>query len=227
MSKQKSRGVIFLMLVVLAASAVPAKGQGMRLGGVLGGGAAFSSYSAITGEELGFFLAGDPSLWNDSESVAGGMFQIGATLELPLTQGVNVLTGLLLQGKELKYRYPKNTDTDDLDVSVTYTSLTIPLGLRGYAGWLLVGGGVYFGLTDEATFKVEYESASEEVDVSIENDIGLFLDLGLAIPVSESVNIELFARYEHQANKLYDDPDVITDIKQRSLSLNIGVSVGL
>ena len=139
MFKQKLSGVIFLMLFVLAASAVPAKGQGIRLGGVLGGGAAYSSYSAWTGEELGLFLAGDPSLWNDSESVAGGIFQIGATLELPLTQGINVLTGLLLQGKELKYRYPKNTDTDDLDFSVSYTSLTIPLGLRGYIGWLLIG----------------------------------------------------------------------------------------
>ena len=212
MFKQKISGVILLMLVSLAASAVPAIGQGMRLGGVLGGGAVYSSYSAWTGEELGFFLAGDPSLWNDSESVAGGMFQIGATLEFPITQSVNLLTGLLLQNKELKYRYPKNTNTDDFDFSVTYTSLTIPLGLRAYLSWLLIGGGVYFGLTDEATFKAEYESASDEVDVSIENDIGLFLDLGLAIPVSESVDIELFARYEHQANKLYDDPDVITDI---------------
>ena len=75
------------------------------------------------------------------------MFQIGATLELPAHARTSiVLAGLLLARiKELEYRYPKNTDTDDLDLSVTYTSLTIPLGLRAYLGWLLIGGGVYSG----------------------------------------------------------------------------------
>jgi hypothetical protein len=60
--------------------------------------------------------------------------------------------------------------------------------------------------------------------LAIDDDFGFYVELGFDIPLGERISLDLGARYERGLVTIYDEEDVITDIKTRALFFGVGLS---
>ncbi len=70
-----------------------------------------------------------------------------------------------------------------------------------------------------------YHRYKEDVKLKTNNDLGLFFDLGLNFNVSENGNLLTYIRYKRGITDVYDEEDIITNIKMRSILLNIAYGI--
>lgn len=222
-------------LIVLVFSFVSVSAYAHEVGttyiNISGGlGISSASYEAWTGETVGLEL-GDPpdvTLVDDAETRPGGAVNFGADFNYFLAENLSLLGGLYYDYRSFKTVYPKNTSTDDLEISFDFSFLTIPVGFRYYADILLLGGGLYYGilLTADGEAKAGSTTLSEGELEDTNDDVGIFLDLGLRFDVSETGGFITYLRYKHGLVNVFDEEDVIvTDIKLVDLTLNFGYSM--
>lgn len=183
---------------------------------------------AYKGSEVGLYMAGDPTLFDDAEIEPSLAYSLGGMFDYFLTDTFALSVGLLYEKAPVKVVYPKNTASEDLEFILDTSFLTIPIGAHFYSGILVVGGGLYLGaiLTDDA--EIKYGSTTLDVELEeTNNDLGFFIDLGVNIDLSEESNLLLYARYKRGFVNIYDEEDVITDIQIRTLTLNVAYGIRL
>jgi len=100
--------------------------------------------------------------------------------------------------------------------------------MRIYFDYFYLGGGLYYGLADtaqvEVTYTTIYGTTTEETDEDFDDDFGLYVDLGLDIPLSQVVSLDLGMRYEYGLKYVYSNEDaIITDIRMKALLFSVGL----
>jgi hypothetical protein len=212
--------LLFIMtLFTSTALAIEAGRYRLSLSGGLGisGGEA----EAISGSELGSLL-GDPTLFKDGKIEESTAYNFGFGIDYFIIDRLSLVSGLYYASKPIKLVYPKNTSAVDLEFIFDTTYLVIPLGVRYYISWLFFGGGVYYGLIVDDAAEMKAGSYSEDVELDMNNDFGFFLDLGIDISITETRSIVIFARFERGLTYIYDEVDIITDVKTAAITFNLG-----
>ncbi len=180
----------------------------------------------ISGSDMGVLMGGNSSLFKNGENDVSFAYSIGAMFDYFMTDSLALTSGLSYDRSPYKLTYPKNTATEDLEFTVDFAFLTVPIGFHYYyENFLLIGGGFYFGKTISDDSELKYGSTKEDVKLETKNDIGLFLDLGLNFELSETNNILAYVRYKRGLSNVYDEEDVVTDIKMRTLTLNLAYGI--
>lgn len=218
-----------VVLSVALAFAVPVLADGrqtgdMQIGGLLSLGVTSADLTAWNGASVGNVLAGDPTLWGDGSldpDVGGGF---GFSFRYFLTDALALNTGLHFVAKSFTLVYPARTASSDLELSGTAYFATVPLGLRYVADIFYAGGGLYYGMAGEMDTDTSYGGTTASDSVAIDDDFGFYVELGLDIPLGERLSLDLGARYERGLVSIYDEDDVITDIKTRALFFGVGLS---
>ncbi len=221
--------LIAAVLSLSLAGAVPALAEGrqagdMQIGGLLSLGVSSVDATVWTGASVGNVLAGDPTLWGDGSmdpDAAGG---VGFSFRYFLTDNLALNTGLHFVAKSFTLVYPARTASSDLEMGGTAYFATVPLGLRYVADIFYAGGGLYYGLAGDMDTETSFGGNTVTDSVSIDDDFGLYVELGVDIPLGERLSLDLGARYERGLVTIYDEDDVITDIKTRALFFGVGLS---
>jgi len=181
---------------------------------------------AVYGSALGAGLFGDATLFKDAESEMSFAYSIGAMFDYFIIDNLSITTGLSYDKTPYKFKYPRNTALNDLEISMDFAFITIPIGIHYYYDeLLLVGGGFYYGIITSDDSEIKAGSYKEDVKLKTNNDLGLFFDLGLNFNVSENGNLLTYIRYKRGITDVYDEEDIITNIKMRSILLNIAYGI--
>lgn len=219
--------IFFSVSLLLFASNVWAYEKGSYFINFSGGlGISTGNADTWSGSSLGIYLNGDPTLYDDAENKPDLAVNFGVDINYFLSESFTFLTGLYYDSLPFKTVYPGNTASNDLELTTDFRFLTIPAGMRVYFDLLFFGGGVYYGilLSDDA----EIKSGSTSVDVELENtknNFGFFVDLGLYFDLSETNGLILYARYKRGLVNVYEEEDMLTNIKLIDLTLNFGYSI--
>ncbi len=215
--------IITMALLVIGGPAFAAGPGEVRLIFSGGLGASGASYTAWTGRDVGVWMLGDPTLFNNGESEVQAAWNIGIGAGYYFNETLSLITGLYYDSKPLKFVYPRNTALNDLVFEVNAAFITVPVGLRVHLNAFFFGGGLYAGflVNDDVDIKAgDVTIATGELDGN--SEFGLFVDVGVDFSVSEKGSILVFARYEHGLSYYYNKEDIVTDIKTRSLQFNVG-----
>jgi hypothetical protein len=217
--------IVFILLLISISSFArePGNSQIIPHFGIGYSGADFKSWS---GSDLGFYLVGDPTVLDNAELEYSMAYNWGADI-VYFISSLAIVTGLIYEYKPVLIVYPKKTATKDFELKAELDFITIPIGVRYYLDIFYFGGGVYYGT---AVGKADTETRAaytETGSIDINNDFGLFLDIGLNYNFGEEIGIDIYLRYERGLVEIYDEEAIITDIKTRAFYLNAGVSYNL
>ena len=191
-----------------------------------GAGACTVEANAWSGSDLGNYLGGDPTLFNDAEAEADSAVNFGGDF-IYFISNVALTTGLMYERKDFIITYPKNTASTDLKYEISSKFLTVPLGLRYYFEIFYLGGGIYYGRALDDADVTATAVTTAEFELEIDDDFGIFFDFGANYLFTETIGIDVYLRYEHGISEIYSENDLITDIKTRTLFINVGVSINL
>jgi hypothetical protein len=157
---------------------------------------------AISGSEMGSLFFGDPTRFKDGEIEESSAYNFGVGIDYFITDKLSLVSGLYYASKPIKLVYPKRTSPVELEFIFDTTYLIIPI-------------------VDDAA-EIKYGSVSEDVELDMNNDFGFFLDLGTDISITETSSILIFARFERGLTYIYDEVDIITDVKVAAITFNLG-----
>lgn len=221
--------LIAAVLLLALAGAMPVFAEGrqagdMLIGGLLSLGISNADATVWDGASVGNFLAGDPTLWGDASLDPGAAGGLGFSFRYFLTDSLALGTGLHFVAKSFTLVYPARTASSDLEIECTAYFATVPLGLRYVADIFYAGGGLYYGMAGDMDTETTAGGITAKDTLSIDDDFGLYVELGVDIPLGERLSVDLGARYERGLTTIYDDDDVITDIKTRALFFGVGLS---
>ncbi len=221
--------LIVVIVAAAVAAAAPAFADGrqagdMQVGGLLSLGVSSADATVWTGASVGNYLAGDPTLWGDASMDPGGAGGIGFSFRYFLTDELALNTGLHFVAKSFTVVYPARTAFDDLELECTAYFATVPLGLRYVADIFYAGGGLYYGMAGDMDTETTVGGDTVTDSLAIDDDFGFYVELGFDIPLGERISLDLGARYERGLVTIYDEEDVITDIKTRALFFGVGLS---
>jgi hypothetical protein len=183
-------------------------------------GATVSDFEYVVGSDVGYYMFGNSTLFNNAEeSTDGGLaYNIGVMYDYFVFDRFSVTFGLSYDSNPVSYKYPKRTAANDLEIDIKFAFITIPVGVHYYFfDHLLVGGGMYLGIPVRDDFEMKYGSAKASDELTTNNDFGMFFDLGYNFDITEQHNILLSMRYKHGFSKVYSDDDMITNIKLSTL----------
>jgi hypothetical protein len=185
-----------------------------------GFGVSTADFEYIVGSDVGYYMFGNSTLFNDIEESDEGdlAYSIGVMYDYFVFDKFSVTVGLSYDNNPLSYKYPKRTASNDLEINMKFAFITIPLGVHYYFfEHLLFGGGLYLGIPVRDDFEVKYGYSKASDELPTDNDIGMFFDLGYNFNINDQHNILLSMRYKHGLSKVYSDDDMITNIKIRTL----------
>ena len=193
-------------------------------------GASTADCTAWSGSSLGGFFFGDTTLWDDPTIEADTSGGVGISYRYFFNSNMALTTGLNILYKSFSVNYPANTAIDDLTISYGTTYTIVPVGVRAYFELFFIGAGFYYGFASDADVEMTYTTIfgqeSEKTTLDFNNDFGLYIDLGLDIPLSEIMSLEIGMRYEHGLSTVYkEENDLVTDIKTRALLFNVGLGI--
>jgi hypothetical protein len=83
----------------------------------------------------------------------------------------------------------------------------------------MIGSGLYVGIPILDDIKMTYGSQEFTSEMAVNNDVGIFFDLGYKFTITAADSILLSMRYKHGLTTVYDTDDVIKNIKIHSLYL--------
>lgn len=191
-----------------------------------GGGISFAEYKAWSGSELGLFLMGDPTLFKNDEYAYPVLWGAGVMVDYFISGNLAFTCGLSYDHSEFRTEYLLNGPYgEDLTLRVDFNFLTVPVGVHYYfSEYFLAGGGLYLGRLISDDFYVNDESGGS---IGGHDDIGIFLDMGLNFNITDSNSIMAFVRYKHGLVKVYDEEDIVTDIKLRTVTVNLAMGFRL
>jgi len=230
MNKHTLLTVVFSIALAWAMTgSVSARQAGdMQIGGLLSLGASNVDATVWTGSSVGYYLDGDPTLWGNASIDPGTAGGIGLAFRYFLTDNLALNTGLHFIAKTFNLTYPARTALSDLEIEATAYFMTVPLGLRYAADIFYAGGGFYYGMAGdmdtETTVETTVGTIKSKDTLPIDDDFGFYVELGLDIPLGERLSLDLGARYERGLTKIYDDDDLVTDIKTRAIFFGLGLS---
>jgi opacity protein-like surface antigen len=197
-----------------------------QISGVLYLGASNANCTLWSGRTLGIVVDSDPTLWSDPSTEANAAGGLGFSYRYFATENVALCTGLNLIYKSFTVNYPAYTAIDDLTLDISNTYVIIPAGMRIYFDYFYLGGGLYYGLAGtaqvEVTYTTIYGTTTKKTDEDFDDDFGLYVDLGLDMPLSDIISLDLGMRYEYGLKSVYSNEDaIITDIKMKALLFNV------
>lgn len=220
---------LFMMVLLCISSSLFAYSPGTKLlYGGFGFGLSSADSDALSGAEFGLLKDSDPELYKNSECEPAFTYSAGAALDYFFMKDFAVTAGLSYDSTPVKISYDKNTAPDDVEYTYNLAFLTVPVGVHYFIeDMLLVGGGFYFAkdVSNDARSKEGYERDSMHLRVN--NDFGIFLDLGGNFKVTDKGSILAFIRYKHGLVDVYDETDIISDIQMRALTLNVAYGIRL
>ncbi|HSV98121.1 MAG TPA: outer membrane beta-barrel protein [Spirochaetota bacterium] len=226
MNKQ-TLSIVFLAVAMVAAVpvfAVEREAGMMQLGGSLSLGVSSADATVWSGPSVGWYLDGDPTLWGDASIDPGAAGGLGFSFRYFLTDALALSTGLHFVAKSFTVVYPARTAVSDLELECTAYFATVPLGLRYVADIFYAGGGLYYGMAGDMDTETTVGGFTVEDTLSIDDDFGFYVELGVDVPLGERLSLDLGARYERGLTTIYDEDDVVTDIKTRALFFGAGLS---
>ncbi len=216
-----------LILFSLSATSLFAFQSGeFRLYPTFGIGMSNASGKAWSGAQVGEFINGDSSLFKNAESKQSLCWNFGASFDYFFNESLALTSGLLYESKPFKVVYPKNTAAKDLELTGNFKFLTIPLGVKYYIGMFFFGGGAYYSLFLSNNAEVKYGSSSSGGDLeNTKNDLGIFVDLGMNFNITDNTNLLVFGRYQRGLVNVYEENDMLTNIKMTAITLNISYGI--
>jgi len=217
--------LIIMFMVGTAYAGSPGEVRYMFSGGVGVGG---SSSTVWSGADTGDLLLGDTTLFKDAEQELCASWNLGAGADYFITESVSLYAGFYYDSNLLRYVYERNTALNDLVFEVNADFMTIPLGIHFNTGQFFLGGGVYAGFLVNDDFEImggDVTIATGELGAN--NEFGIFLDAGIEIPMGERGDLLLFGRYQNGLSYFYNDEDIISDIRTRSLQFNVGYAFSM
>lgn len=220
--------VLIISFFLLVTTQLFAREGSSQLSGVLYLGASNADCTLWSGSTLGIVVDGDPTLWSSPSTEANGAGGLGFNYRYFANENVALCTGLNMIYKSFTVNYPAYTAIDDLTLDISNTYIIIPAGMRMYFDYFYIGGGLYYGLAGtaqvELTYTTIYGTTTEKTDEEFDDDFGLYVDLGLDIPLSDVVSLDLGIKYEYGLKSVYSNEDaIITDIKMKALLFNAGL----
>lgn len=189
----------------------------------MGVGAGGGSASAYSGTTLGTSL-GNSTLYNDPSINIKTSFNMGAGYDYFLGDVVAFTTGLYYAYKPFSVTYPRKTATTDLKIDLGFSFIEIPFGLHFYFGGFYAGGGFYYAII--AGHSASVSSGTTNVNFkldSVHSPLGLFIDLGYNFSLNDTTIFCINGKYKRDLSKVYDSPDMLTNIMLSDLSINIGI----
>ncbi|MGB4268402.1 MAG: outer membrane beta-barrel protein [Spirochaetota bacterium] len=225
----KQKLLLFMAMFCFMAVPLLAHETGLQIAPNLYLGASGADFTYWSGSTLGIIVGGDSTLWGDPSSDVGGAGGLGIDFRYFVNENVALNTGLDAIYKSFTVTYPAISAIDDLTIEFGTTYLIIPIGIRMYFDYFFIGGGAYYGMSGdtegELTYTSIYGTETIKETLNFDDDFGLYIDLGLDIPLSDQVSLELGMRYERGLVTVYEEDDIVTDIKTRALLFNIGLCV--
>ncbi|MCX8125348.1 MAG: porin family protein [Spirochaetes bacterium] len=223
---------ILLLVTAFSLIAMPlwARQGSSQLSGNFYFGISSADCTAWTGSTLGLYLGNDPTLWNNPTNEIGPAGGIGFGYRYFINDNVAIATGLAAVYKSFSVEYPANTAYDDITIEIGTTYIIIPAGVRAYFEYFYIGGGFYYGMAGDAeaqiTYTTMYGTQTIKDTLNFDDDFGLYIDLGLDIPLSQQLSLDLGIRYERGLTAVYEEEyDLITDVMTRAVLFNAGICV--
>ena len=219
--------LLITILLLLSSPSLFAFNQGEAIFYPTAGiGGSTASLEAASGEELGLYVDGDPTLWNNAKSEWRLAWNLGVAFDYFLNNNLALTSGLLYESRPFRVVYHKNTAEHDIVLDGNFTFFTIPLGLKYYTNVFYFGGGLYYSILLSNETETKYGSNTSKDDLEeAKDDFGVFADIGLNFNMSGDNNLLIFARYQQGLVKVYTEEDIITDIKLRAVTLNISYGI--
>lgn len=218
------KAAAFLVVMVGASLSLEAQKAGDKLlfpG--FGFGASISSFEYHSGDEVGNTLLTPPgtNLLNDAqEDTSKGAYNIGIMYDYFFFDKLAINFGVNYDNNPLSYKYPKRMALYDLKFDYKFAFLSISCGFHYYFfEKLMIGSGLYVGIPILDDIKMTYGSQEFTSEMAVNNDVGIFFDLGYKFTITAADSILLSMRYKHGLTTVYDTDDAVTNIKIYSLYL--------
>ena len=183
--------------------------------------------TALYGENLGT-LYGNSAYWNNANLETSFAFSVGAAFDYLITDRIALTTGLTYNYFPYQIVLPKKDAIDDAKYRIYFDYLTIPIGVRAYINYFLVGGGLFYAINLTSDFENQnpYDSSNKGSVKEAKNLFGFFIDLGLNYELSETKSLQLYIKFlQSVTNTDGDNYDILKNIKQRVYTINIAYGV--
>jgi len=192
-----------------------------------GFGASGGSADCWSGATTGNFINSDPTLFKDAEVDPAFAYSIGVAFDYFLTDSLAIVSGLTYDSTPFNMVYERGTAANDLEISMDFSFLTIPAGVHYYIDeTILLGGGLYYGILLNDDSEMKYGSNKEDVKLENTNDdLGMFIDLGLNFNIEDDQNVLVYLKYKQGLTDIYDEDDMVTNVKTRSITINFAYGI--
>ncbi len=181
---------------------------------------------AMSGNELSVKL-NNAKTFRDPEFKLSIAYSVGGMFYYFLNNRTAFLTGLSYDRTSVKVIYNVSNNMENLDLTQNFLFMNIPMGIHYYLDPLVfLGGGIYYGKSMGADGMGKYSSSSASADLDKTKDEGgIFIDAGYNLNVTSNSNFLILLRYKVGLNKVYTEPDIITDVQTKALLLNIAYGI--
>ena len=224
----KVKLVFAIALLFIASSSLFAFNAGDKIiYPTVGMGISVGNSTALYGENLGT-IYGNSAYWNNADLETSIAFSVGAAFDYFITDRIALTTGLTYNYFPYQIIWPKKDAIDDAKYRIYFDYLILPLGVRGYFNYFLVGGGLFYALNLTSDFENQnpYDTSNKGSIKEAKNLFGFFIDLGLNYELSETKNLQLYIKLiQSITNTNGDNSDILKNIKQRVYTINIAYGV--
>ena len=195
----------------------------------LGLGVSTGNADTWSGHDVGF-VNSNINGWKDAKtdyySIA---FSFGTGFDYLITDSLAITTGLSFDYLPYKIVWQKRDPlVSDIKLDIEFAYITIPIGIRYYFSYFIVGGGIYYAFNIMSDIKLKEPMGDEKHNLDAGNVFGFFIDLGLNFNVLEKNNFLVFVKYRQDLNAAYDDTGFhVTKIEMKALTLNLAYGIKL
>ena len=154
----------------------------------------------------------------------GASWSAGVLLDLFLSDALSFTTGMYYDKASEEY---KVYSSGNRKLKAEFTFLTVPVGLHYYFyDFHFIGAGCYYGKMRNKNFTDSSNSFTLVDSEHSKNDIGVWVQLGYAVEISDYINMLLYAGGKRSLVSVYENnTSLITNLKMYEISFSAALGL--
>ena len=219
--------LIILFIFICSSSLFALNSGNVVLSPGVGVGVVLGDSTTYPGAELSQ-ITGDNTAWQDGKTEISTGAVFGAGLDYLITNHLALSTGLYYEYLPYKAVWPAGTYRYDYSVMMNFYYLTMPVGIRCYLGYIMVGGGVYFSLSTSIDSHRSIGPFKDNSYLGKSNTMGFYVDAGLNFDVAGNNLLLIFVKYRHDLNNAYSvesNGNLINDVELKTITLHLACGI--
>ena len=183
----------------------------------------------FNGVEFSQYMGGVGNEWKNPEKTNYMAVNAGFCYDYMIRHNLAITGGFIMDLFSYIVKWPRDISSNDAKLTVSYTYLSVPIGVRYYYGFLMVGGGLYYSMNIRTEGELKSGASKSYISMGMKDVFGLYIDAGLKFEFTSINNMLLiFVKYRHDFVRASDSDYHITDnVNLKAVTLNAAYGIYL